>query len=573
MRRRLSAEFEQQRPRTALVRQPTLVSPRLRGRDTSPDSSGLAAAARLAAAITPATGFGLGPRPASALAGERPRRHSGLVPSAAAPAASRPLWRSSVAPTAEEFPEPRRPATAGSAPSAPSRVAPGEAPRARSADPRRRDGGCVEARGGGLEACEEVEGPVRLQDDRTEVLRPAVAAPKTSAACRDGAAEPVVAGLARAIRRSSTTAVIEGHLAALAATTTAGPSKVPVAPFKTLSSTLFSGKYNVGRFLGRGASASVWEAARSDSEKRVAVKVFDQGQRDKRQAHRELKVLSRVLHPRVLEAYEVVESSRCAQLICELVDGESLRAFSQRQPSRKLSEGVARKLYRQVVDGVSYCHERLVVHRDLKLENLLLDKCHESVKIIDFGFAAQVTSKDTKLRAFCGTPSYMAPEIIRGDGYSGFAADVWALGVVVHALLAGSLPFAARTEMQLYAKIRRGFFQFPDCLGELPRKLIKGCLRPEPSTRPSSTAIMRHSWVTGSVPGEAPVVDRPSSAQPSKPAVTVAVGKCSPAPLPGVMGQRVAAKRPEHPLKHCYGSHADLDLLRTAGGGTAVGGS
>ncbi|CAE8602014.1 unnamed protein product, partial [Polarella glacialis] len=126
---------------------------------------------------------------------------------------------------------------------------------------------------------------------------------------------------------------------------------------------------------------------------------------------------------------------------------------------------------------------------------------------------------------------------------------------VVHALLAGSLPFAARTEMQLYAKIRRGFFQFPDCLGELPRKLIKGCLRPEPSTRPSSTAIMRHSWVTGSVPGEAPVVDRP------------------PAPLPGVMGQRVAAKRPEHPLKHCYGSHADLDLLRTAGGGTAVGGS
>jgi len=123
------------------------------------------------------------------------------------------------------------------------------------------------------------------------------------------------------------------------------------------------------------------------------------------------------------------------------------------------------------------CHDRLVVHRDLKLENLLLTKETENVKIIDFGFATQVGSRETKLKAFCGTPSYMAPELIRGEGYSGFAVDVWALGVVVFALLCGSLPFVARTEMQLYAKIRRAIFTTPDALDELPRRLVRGILR------------------------------------------------------------------------------------------------
>lgn len=268
-------------------------------------------------------------------------------------------------------------------------------------------------------------------------------------------------------------------------------------PFKSLASSLFNGRYSIGRFLGKGASASVWEATRSDSQQSIAVKVFDQGQRDKRQAHREMRVLARVQHPRVLEAFEVIELPKHAQLICELVDGESLRAFTHRQSSRKLSDAVARRLFQQVVEGVSFCHDCLVVHRDLKLENLLLDKRHEHIKIIDFGFAMQVASKETKLRAFCGTPSYMAPEIIRGDGYSGFAVDVWALGVVLFALLSGTLPFTGRAEMQLYAKIRRGQFSLPDCIGESPKQLIRAAMRMDFASRPSSSSMLRSSWITG----------------------------------------------------------------------------
>ncbi|CAJ1398499.1 unnamed protein product [Effrenium voratum] len=187
----------------------------------------------------------------------------------------------------------------------------------------------------------------------------------------------------------------------------------------------------------------------------------------------------------------------CGMTCAQLVDGESLRAFAHRQPCHKLSEQAARSYYRQVVDGVNYCHDQLVAHRDLKLENLLLDRSRECVKIIDFGFAAHVPSRDTKLKAFCGTPSYMAPEIIRGEGYSGFAADVWALGVVLFALLLGTLPFAAKTEMQLYARIRRGTFSFPECVGETQKRLIKGVMRKDACDRPSAAALLQHAWVAG----------------------------------------------------------------------------
>ncbi|CAE7832299.1 HSL1 [Symbiodinium sp. CCMP2592] len=200
------------------------------------------------------------------------------------------------------------------------------------------------------------------------------------------------------------------------------------------------------------------------------------------------------LSPPAEAAYPSESAAHSSQ---QLVDGESLRAFSHRQPCHKLSEQAARLYYRQVVEGVAVCHERLVAHRDLKLENVLLDKGREGVKIIDFGFAAHVPSKETKLKAFCGTPSYMAPEIIRGEGYSGFAADVWALGVVLFALLSGTLPFSAKTEMQLYARIRRGSFTFPDCLGDSQKRLLRGVLRKDASARPSASALLQHAWVAG----------------------------------------------------------------------------
>lgn len=302
--------------------------------------------------------------------------------------------------------------------------------------------------------------------------------------------EPVHAKEKAARRRAS-----DGHVWSPGRRSPGSGARRAATPFKSLPSPSFGGRYQLGRYLGRGASATVWEACHSETGVKVAVKVFDQGSGDVRQAAREAHVLSRVPHPNILQVFEVIESSLHAQMVCEHIDGESLRAFAQRMPQRRLDPGLARRLYRQVVRGISYCHDRLVIHRDVKLENLLLDRGGKRVKIVDFGFAAQVASNTATSRAFCGTPSYMAPELVRREPYSGFATDVWALGVVLFVLLCGTLPFVAPSEVQLYAKIRRGDFVCPEVLGDMPRRLIRACMTYDAAGRPDSAALLRHPWL------------------------------------------------------------------------------
>lgn len=539
----------------------------------SAEERGLAAAARLAAAVAAATH------------GDpkfRLRRHSAIGCSPSSPQAPFHAWKEPKEKSKEtpkengrrcehderrderpERPErqrrasPTRPPRAQSA-RRPARLDPPA--RARSADPRRR-----------YEAAFVPEGTEEVAAEVPPVLEFKAPAP------------PSTAGTAQSPRHAARRST--GHTLTAAVNAAAGRRSCTnmsvmdqqPKPFKNLSSKIFSGAYIMEKFLGRGASASVWEAIRSDNHQRVAVKVFDQGQRDKRQAHREMKVLARVRHPRIVQAFEVVETPRLAQLVCELVDGESLRAFAHRQPSHKLSEQAARQYYHQVVDGVNYCHDHLVAHRDLKLENLLLDKSREGVKIIDFGFAAHVPNKDTKLKAFCGTPSYMAPEIIRGEGYSGFAADVWALGVVIFALLSGTLPFAAKTEMQLYARIRRGMFTFPDCFGEIQKRLIRGVMKKDAAARPSAAALLQHAWVAGK--------DSIENVDPSSSVSFACTPQMSPrhvkaAPAFKALTRPQTAPRTAHGHGKCVTSHvsshvAQIDLVRkiTTRGPTAFGGS
>jgi len=498
-------------------------TPRLRLLDPWPGLSqtgtrvGLAAVARVAAAGATTGDRTARTRPLTAGQGERARRHSAFAGNAS-PSLQR-SWRFIPA-TTEATPTPRRSraeprdptplsggpgtlpgrapalATAVASSATPARARPAlarvqSALRVRSPRQERRAQSADTRRPSSCQAEEEDLAPIPSIPVEATSPGPLLQAPRANDA--NDAAPRGVAGCAE---RQGCRA---GHHPVLTAAPTLSPSLRRPVPFKSLTSAAFGGRYGIGRYLGRGASATVWEATHEDTKHRVAVKVFDQGSRDRRQAHREMRILSRIKHPAVVEAYEVVETMSCAQIVCELIDGESLRAFTQRQEGHRLQDETARCFYQQVVEGIQYCHERLVVHRDLKLENLLLDKRREIVKIIDFGFAAQVATKDAKLRAFCGTPSYMAPEIIRGEGYSGFATDIWALGVVVFALLVGSLPFVGRTELQLYAKIRRGVFTCPDALGELPRRLVRAALRMDATTRPSVTGILRHVWICGSV--------------------------------------------------------------------------
>ena len=177
----------------------------------------------------------------------------------------------------------------------------------------------------------------------------------------------------------------------------------------------------------------------------------------------------------------------------EYIGGTSLHGYLKRIPNRRLDEPEARRIFKQVLHGIEYCHNKNVTHRDLKLENILLDD-NNNVKIIDFGFGT-CFSHDKKVKLFCGTPSYMAPEIVNRVEYSGPPADVWALGVLLFVLLCGNYPFKAQVDKELYKKIQYGQFSVPSNISQGSRGLITRILRLNPEKRPGVSDIIKDNWV------------------------------------------------------------------------------
>ena len=126
-----------------------------------------------------------------------------------------------------------------------------------------------------------------------------------------------------------------------------------------------------------------------------------------------------------------------------------------------MDEAEAKYLFKQVVSAIHYCHSRCITHRDIKLENILLNEKKNQVKLIDFGFSTCIPN-EKKVKLFCGTPSYMAPEIVSKKEYTGPPADVWGLGVLYYALLCGKFPFKGQNDKELYKKICKNDLEFPE---------------------------------------------------------------------------------------------------------------
>lgn len=159
----------------------------------------------------------------------------------------------------------------------------------------------------------------------------------------------------------------------------------------------------------------------------------------------------------------------------------SLYSYLKAKPGRKLKEDECKYIFKQIVEGISYLHSKNIIHRDIKLENLLLDE-NKTLKIIDFGFSVCVKS-DQKINNFCGTPTYMAPEIVSKKDYFGPPIDVWALGVLLYVLLCGTFPFKAQDEKELYKKIIKGNYDFPHHLSYGSKNIIAKLLSYNPSDR------------------------------------------------------------------------------------------
>ena len=184
-------------------------------------------------------------------------------------------------------------------------------------------------------------------------------------------------------------------------------------------------------------------------------------------------------------------------LIMEIVKGRSLHSYLKSKSGRKLPPAEVKRLFRQIISGIAYCHERNITHRDIKLENLLLDEFN-NIKIIDFGFSTCV-SQGQKLKIFCGTPSYMCPEIVQKREYEGPPADMWSLGVLLYAMLCGCFPFKGFNDRDLYRKIARGIFTIPDWVNKDAKRLIIKLLQVDPKKRLGAASVLKDPFLVNEI--------------------------------------------------------------------------
>ncbi|KAG1354654.1 CBL-interacting protein kinase 9 [Cocos nucifera] len=215
------------------------------------------------------------------------------------------------------------------------------------------------------------------------------------------------------------------------------------------------GKFELGRTLGEGTFAKVKFARNVQTGDSVAIKILDKDQVLRHKMveliKREISTMKLIKHPNVVQLYEVMASKTKIYIVLEFVDGGEL--FDKIVKHGRLKEDEARRYFQQLINAVDYCHSRGVYHRDLKPENLLLDS-YGNLKVSDFGlsaFAPQIR-EDGLLHTACGTPNYVAPEVLNDKGYDGTASDIWSCGVILFVLMAGYLPFDEPNLVALYKK-------------------------------------------------------------------------------------------------------------------------
>jgi len=196
-------------------------------------------------------------------------------------------------------------------------------------------------------------------------------------------------------------------------------------------------------------------------------------------------------HPNIVRLYEVIETDKTLYLVMEYASGGEV--FDYLVAHGRMKEKEARQKFRQIVSAVEYCHQKKIIHRDLKAENLLLD-ADMNMKLADFGFSNEYTV-GTKLDTFCGSPPYAAPELFQGKKYDGPEVDVWSLGVILYTLVSGSLPFDGQNLKELRERVLRGKYRIPFYMSTDCENLLKKFLVLSPMKRHSLEAVMNDRWM------------------------------------------------------------------------------
>ena len=279
--------------------------------------------------------------------------------------------------------------------------------------------------------------------------------------------------------------------------------------------------YRIGKVIGQGGFAKVNLGLNVLTGRVVAIKSFNKNKKtkygDKINMDKilyEINLMKKLNHQNVTKILETFEYEQFFFIIMEYINGGNL--FSYVKKRRKLSEKVAKFLFRQIILGINHIHSNLIVHRDIKLENILIDM-NNNIKICDFGIGIILSSEDQTLYSHCGTPMYIAPEIIlstKEKGYKGFPVDIWSAGIALYIMVSGKLPFNfdespddfdvmnknnninKENNMKLKKEIISKEPKRLDNISDELRDLLKGLLNKDPTKRLTCEQILKHPWLS-----------------------------------------------------------------------------
>ncbi|XP_076782632.1 sperm motility kinase 2B-like [Arvicanthis niloticus] len=254
----------------------------------------------------------------------------------------------------------------------------------------------------------------------------------------------------------------------------------------------FHSQYVVLNTIGQGGYAKVKLARHRLTGKLVAVKIIRKRQQWCHPVTSEVEILKMTNHPNIISLFQVIETKKRIYLIMELAAGKPL--YQHIQEAGYLQEDEARKIFKQILSAMSYCHDQGIIHRDLKADNIMIDN-NGKIKIIDFGLGTQVKPGQL-LRFHCGTYVFSSPEVVLGRLYDGTKIDVWTLGVLLYCMTTGRVPFDGANTPQLRRKILLGKYSIPHHLSLELEDMISYLLTMNPKHRPTISEAMMHPWLT-----------------------------------------------------------------------------
>jgi len=261
-------------------------------------------------------------------------------------------------------------------------------------------------------------------------------------------------------------------------------------------------KYEIENTIGKGEYAVVKIGINKITKEKYALKIYEKGKLDnlfrKTCVKSEIEVLYLINHKNIAKIIEDINTNNQIIIVQELVEGSSLKDYYSKELKNKkyLSDGdliILKNIFKQIFEAMNYLHKNNISHRDIKMENILIKNNYE-IKIIDFGFGLYNPQHEVQ-KFFCGTPKYIAPEILEGKGYLGEEADLWSLGVLIYKIYCNVYPFKGKDDEELYSSIKYGKYKIPDNIPNYVKDIIEKLLIVEPKLRIKCENVVNSFWL------------------------------------------------------------------------------